>query len=247
MKTIHINEVSKTFTVGKKNIEVLRKVRFFVKANEVFGFLGPNGAGKSTTIKILFNFLNPSKGEVLINGKNIKTNEFRHQIGYLPETPFLYNHLTAFETLMLSGQLSDCTPSFLKERIPILISRMELSHAINQKVGSFSKGMKQRLGIANALVHDPPILVFDEPMSGLDPLGRHMIKELIRELKGEGKTIFFSSHILSDIEELCDSIGIINKGSLLYTGALEKFQYDGSKSLEEKFIGMIEEHNANTV
>lgn len=243
---IEISRVSKSFRADRKKNQALTDLSLTIAQGEVFGFLGPNGAGKSTTIKLLLGFLKPESGHLRILGKTVGQDEFRHRIGYLSEFPVFYDHLTARETLLLSGRLSGITHQGIAQRIPMLLERMNLGEATNRRVGGFSKGMKQRLGMANALVHDPDVLIFDEPMSGLDPVGRHQIKNLIAELKQEGKTIFFSSHILSDIEALCDRIGIIHKGALLYTGGLEDFLATGM-SLEERFVRVIEEANHASV
>ena len=240
---IKIVHLTKYFFSGRAKKIILSDISINVQQGEVYGFLGPNGAGKSTTIKLLLHFLKPDSGELFIFDHRIGLDEFRHCIGYLSEFPFFYDHLTARETLLLSGRLSGISKKILLARIPTLLERMSLTDAIDHKTGSFSKGMKQRLGIANALVHNPEILILDEPMSGLDPVGRHQIKNLIIELKQEGKTIFFSSHILSDIELLCDRIGIINKGTLLYSGVLKNFT--GSEgNLEKRFINIIKEDNS---
>lgn len=237
---IEITKLGKTFGSGRKKNQVLRDLSLTINQGEVFGFLGPNGAGKSTTIKLLLHFLKPDSGSLRILGKTVGQEEFRHRIGYLSEFPFFYDHLTARETLLLSGRLSGMTRQAIDQRLPMLLARMNLTEAADRRVGGFSKGMKQRLGMANALVHDPEVLIFDEPMSGLDPVGRHQVKGLIAELKQQGKTIFFSSHILSDIEALCDRIGIIHKGFLLYSGGLGDFLAAGG-GLEERFIRVIEE------
>jgi ABC-2 type transport system ATP-binding protein len=239
---IEISGASKDFVSGRKRNQALCDLTLSIAQGEVFGFLGPNGAGKSTTIKLLLRFLKPDCGSLRILGKTVGQDEFRHRIGYLSEFPFFYDHLTARETLLLSGRLSGMTKQAMNQRIPMLLDRMTLTDAANRRVGGFSKGMKQRLGMANALVHNPEVLIFDEPMSGLDPVGRHQIKGLITALKQEGKTIFFSSHILSDIEALCDRIGVINKGVLLYAGGLDDFLAAGS-GLEERFVSLIEEDN----
>lgn len=237
---ITITSLSKSF--GKRHARkrqlILNNISLSVQQSEVFGFLGPNGAGKSTTIKLLLGFLKPDSGTMQLNGKTVGIDEYRHLIGYLPELPFFYNHLTALETLSVSGRLSGMTKKEVKDTSCKLLARMNLAQASGQRVGSFSKGMKQRLGLANALIHNPPILILDEPMSGLDPLGRHQVKILIKNLRDEGKTIFFSSHILSDIEELCDQIAIIHKGNILYNGDLNEFMLEGKK-LEEQFIKVI--------
>lgn len=240
--TIRINNVSKDFGDKHKKNKALDKLSMDISQGEVFGFLGPNGAGKSTTIKLLLNFIRPDSGEMSILEHRVGRDEFRHRIGYLSEFPFFYDHLTAKETLLLSGRLSGVNKDELGRRIQDLLSRMNLTAAADRSVGGFSKGMKQRLGMANALVHDPDVLIFDEPMSGLDPIGRQMIKDIILELKGRKKTIFFSSHILSDIEELCDRIGIIHRGKLLYHGGLADFLPSG-KRLEDRFIEMTKESN----
>ncbi|MFH1217463.1 MAG: ABC transporter ATP-binding protein [Pseudomonadota bacterium] len=239
---IEISGVSKIFGSGRKRNQALRDLSLIISRGEVFGFLGPNGAGKSTTIKLLLGFQKPDSGTLRVLGHIVGHEEFRHRIGYLSEFPIFYDHLTAWETLVLSGRLSGMSNHEMNQRIPMLLERMTLTDVANRRVGGFSKGMKQRLGMANALIHDPEVLIFDEPMSGLDPMGRHQIKGLIAELKQDGKTIFFSSHILSDIEALCDRIGVINKGVLLYTGKLGDFVVAGG-SLEECFVAVIEEAN----
>ena len=239
---IEIISVSKSFGTSRKRNQVLNDLSLTIAQGEVFGFLGPNGAGKSTTIKLLLHFLKPDCGSLHVIGHTVGQEEFRQQIGYLSEFPFFYDHLTARETLLLSGRLSGLDRVTIDQRIPLLLERMDLARAVNRRGGGFSKGMKQRLGMANALVHDPAVLIFDEPMSGLDPVGRHQIKSLICELKQQGKTVFFSSHILSDIEALCDRIGIINKGVLLYAGRLGDFLSDGDE-LEGRFVRIIEEAN----
>ena len=237
---IEISHVSKSFGGSSKENLALHDLSLDVRQDEAFGFLGPNGAGKSTTIKLLLNFLRPSSGSLRILGHEVGQEEYRHRIGYLAEFPFFYDHLTARETLLLSGRLSGIPGTLLRGRIPVLLERMNLADTIDRRVGGFSKGMKQRLGMANALIHDPEMLIFDEPMSGLDPLGRHLIKGLIAELRSQGKTVFFSSHILSDIEDLCDRIGIVHQGRLLYCGGLAEFLAGGGH-LEERFVELIRE------
>lgn len=237
---LELVDLCKTFgTRRSQKRQVLKKLTLTVSQGEVFGFLGPNGAGKSTTIKLILGFLRADSGDISILGKRTHLEEFRNDIGYLSEFPCFYGHLTARETLLLSGRLSGMGDDLLAERIPNLLDRLNLHDAIDRRVRDFSKGMKQRLGMANALIHDPQLLVFDEPMSGLDPLGRYLVKEILYELRGVGKTIFFSSHILSDIEEICDRISVIHKGHQLYVGTLADFLPKG-KRLEEHFIQIIE-------
>jgi ABC-2 type transport system ATP-binding protein len=242
ISAIEITKVSKAFGSGRKRSQAVCDLSLTIAQGEVFGFLGPNGAGKSTTIKLLLHFLKPDSGKLRIFDKTVGQLEFRHQIGYLSEFPFFYDHLSARETLLLSGRLSGIDRQTINRRIILLLEKMNLMGAMDRRVGGFSKGMKQRLGMANALIHDPDVLIFDEPMSGLDPVGRHKIKELITELKTEGKTVFFSSHILSDIEMLCDRIGIINRGVLLYSGDLKGF-LPPEGGLEKRFVEIIEDNN----
>lgn len=237
---ISIKNVSKSFGSKKNRIKVLHDISISVEPGEVFGFIGPNGAGKTSTIKLLLNFTRPDSGIIYIAGKKVGCDEFRQHIGYLPEFPCFFEHTTARETLILSGRLSGKPMQLIMERIPRLLTRLSLKDAADKKIRGFSKGMKQRLGMANALLHDPEVLIFDEPMSGLDPLGRHLIKGIFAELRTQGKTIFFSSHILSDIEDLCDQIGIIHKGRLLYTGDVASFT-QGTDKMEERFITAIQE------
>lgn len=238
---IDISGLCKSFGTGKKRQTVVNSLSLRVCQGEVFGFLGPNGAGKSTTIKLLLGFIKPDRGNMQILDLRVGRDEYRNHIGYLPEFPLFYDHLTAEETLLLSGRLCGMNKSTIVERTAFLLERMNLHHAASRRVSGFSKGMKQRLGMANALIHDPQVLIFDEPMSGLDPVGRHQVKKLIGELKAEGKTIFFSSHILNDIEILCDNIGLIHQGELLFCGALKDFTADGDRGLEERFIEAIAE------
>lgn len=238
---IIVNSLSKVFGKNKKRQKVVDNLSLHILPGEVFGFLGPNGAGKSTTIKLLLGFLKPDGGTMRVRDKLVGHEEYRNFIGYLPEFPFFYTHLTAKETLYLSGRLSGMERKYIRKRSYQLLEELDLTPAANKKVGGFSKGMKQRLGVVNALIHDPEILIFDEPMSGLDPLGRYLIKEIIIKLKESGKTIFFSSHILSDIEELCDRIAVIHKGRLLYTGDIDGFEKKEGQNLEARFIEVIEE------
>lgn len=234
----------KSFGKGRKKTHVLDELNLEIRPGEIFGFLGPNGAGKSTSIKLLLNFSRPDSGEIRVFGRRVGKEEFRQHLGYLAEFPIFYDHLTGAETLAYSARLSKVPRQDRQRRIPLLLERMNLSHAAHKKVRSYSKGMKQRLGMANALIHDPALLILDEPMSGLDPLGRHLMKELILELRDQGRTVFFSSHILSDISSLCDRIGILNRGRLLYAGDIETlYKERHSPDLERAFVALVEEDN----
>ena len=205
----------------------------------IFGFLGPNGAGKSTTIKLLLRFLHADQGRLTIFGSPVTAENNKKRIGYLSEYPCFYSQITVLETLLFAGRLCGLPPDLLKARAMPLLRRVNLQDAATLRVAACSKGMQQRLGLAAALIHDPELLILDEPMSGLDPIGRHLVSQLILELHSQGKTIFFSTHILSDIENLCDHIGLVHKGRMLYQGELKTFTKD--VPLEQAFLSMVQE------
>ena len=242
MSAISFGNVWKSFTHGLKCRTVLHGISLAVRRGEIFGFLGPNGAGKSTAIKLLLNFIRPDKGNIVVEGLNVGTDRFQDYVGYLPETPCFYENLTALETLNFAGRASGMSGRRIQEKAPYVLQKLNLEHAVSWQVKTFSKGMKQRLGLAMALLHDPQIFILDEPMSGLDPLGRRLITDVILELRDRKKTVFFSSHILSDVERLCDRIGILNKGNLLFSGVIDEIAPNGSP-LEDAFINLIEQHN----
>jgi ABC-2 type transport system ATP-binding protein len=238
--SIAIKDLSKTYKKGlKKRRPAVDNLNFAVKKGEVFGFLGPNGAGKSTVIKILMNFIRPSAGMALINDCTVTDPQVRRAVGYLPENPFFYDHLTAEEILYFGANAAGIDRKLISKRIKELLERLKLSYAAKQRLRTYSKGMVQRTGLALALIHDPEICILDEPMSGLDPLGRHLVADLIMDMKRNGQTVFFSSHILSDIERLCDRVGILNHGHLLYCGSITNL-LTGTDGLEEAFVRLIE-------
>jgi ABC-2 type transport system ATP-binding protein len=241
MAAIRFDSVWKTFKHGIRRQTVLHGISLAINPGEIFGFLGPNGAGKSTAIKLLLNFIKPDRGEISVQGLVVGKNDFQHLIGYLPETPCFYENLTGLETLWFAAKASGMDGQHIRQKAIEVLDRLDLEGAASWHVRTYSKGMKQRLGLATALVHDPEIYVLDEPMSGLDPLGRRMITDVILDLRTQGKTVFFSSHILSDVERLCDRIGILHKGKLLFTGTVQEVAQDGA-SLEETFVHVIEEH-----
>jgi ABC-2 type transport system ATP-binding protein len=215
MNAIEISRLSKTFR-GKKFaiVEALRKVSLAIEPGEVFGFLGPNGAGKSTTIKILTGQIRPVSGETRIFGIPSTDPAARRQVGYLPENPAFYDFLSAREYLGFVGRAFAMRAEEIAGASLRVLRLLDLDKAADRPIRGFSKGMVQRLGLAQALLHDPQVYILDEPMSGLDPMGRALVKEIIRDLKRQGKTVFFSTHITADIEALCDRIGIIVKGEL---------------------------------
>jgi ABC-2 type transport system ATP-binding protein len=216
MGLIEMNSLTKVFKrdFTKKEVHALRSLTLSIDEGEVFGFLGPNGAGKSTTIKLLLNLIRPASGTATIGGRAVSDKSVRKSIGYLPENPFFYDHLSAKELLWFGGRSCSLDISVIKQRTEALLEELDLAYAMKRPLRSYSKGMVQRAGLALALIHDPKILILDEPMSGLDPAGRRKVFELILRLKSEGKTVFFSSHILHDIERLCDRAAILINGSL---------------------------------
>ncbi|MFC1564296.1 ABC transporter ATP-binding protein [candidate division KSB1 bacterium] len=236
---ILLTGISKTFKAGfiPKEVEVLKGLDLKVEKGEVFGFLGPNGAGKTTTIKILMNLIAPTSGSASIDGISVKDAGSRSKTGYLPEQPYFYHYLSAFELVDYCGRLFRIPDKIRVKRADELIERVGLAESRDMHLGKFSRGMLQRIGIAQALINDPEILIFDEPLSGLDPVGRKEIIDLIVERKNLGNTIFFSSHILADTEQFCDRVGIIKKGSIITEGKLNEIldTSNGGKSIEIVF------------
>jgi ABC-2 type transport system ATP-binding protein len=215
---IQIENLTKDYSVGfikKRTIRALDHLTLEVYRGEIFGFLGPNGAGKTTTLKLLMGLIYPSQGTAKILGRPIHDISVRSRIGYLPENPYFYEYLSGRELLEYTAALFGIGPRQAKGRIEQLIHLVELEEAADRQLRKYSKGMLQRIGIAQALINDPEVVFMDEPMSGLDPVGRRQIRDLLLKLRQDGKTIFFSSHILSDIEALCDRVGILNRGKLV--------------------------------
>jgi len=212
---IEIQSLSKTFH-GKKRLQVeaLRDLSLTINQGEVFGFLGPNGAGKSTTIKILMGLIAATSGSARLFATDVSRADARIKVGYLPENPSLYDFLTGREYLEFIGSAFAMTNAAIKDRSTVVLEQLQLSEAANRPIRSYSKGMVQRLGIAQTLLHDPDLFILDEPMSGLDPIGRSLVKDIIRHLRRQGKTVFFSTHITSDVEAVCDRVGVIAKGKL---------------------------------
>lgn len=215
MQPIVVKGLSKTFK-GKKGarIEALKGIDLSLERGEIFGFLGPNGAGKSTTIKILTGLIRPSSGEASLFERSVEDEKCRSRVGYLPENPAIFEYLNAFEYLRYVGRAHSLDADFIEKRSRDVLEMLELGSVGKRPIRFFSKGMVQRLGLAQALLPDPDLYVLDEPMSGLDPLGRSMVKSIIKDLKKSGKTVFFSTHITSDVEALCDRIAIIVNGTI---------------------------------
>jgi len=211
---------------------VLKGLDLEVFPGQIFGFLGPNGAGKTTTIKTLMGIIRPSAGRAFLFGKDPWDIEPKQRIGFLPESPYFYDYLTGREFLNFCGRLFNINSVVLKGRIQELLALVNLSQAADLQMRKYSKGMLQRIGLAQALINDPELVVLDEPLTGLDPLGRKEFKDIILSLKARGKTVFFSSHILPDAEMVCDAVAIINKGKLLQVGNLADLLNARIKAIE---------------
>ena len=222
MNAIELRELNKSFRLDLKvgRRQALNALSLTVKPGEIYGFLGPNGAGKTTSIKILVSLLRADSGSASIFGLDPARNETRKRIGYLPESPVFYDHLTGREFLRFCGKLCGVRGADLEARATRLLQEVGLAHAGDLQIRRYSKGMNQRVGIAQALLHDPELVILDEPMSGLDPIGRAEVRDLILGLKKRGKTVFFSTHIIPDVEMICDRIGLINRGRMVSEGSV---------------------------
>ena len=240
---LRIDELTKVYTrrsgfFSKSSARVVDRLSLRVTEGEVYGFLGMNGAGKTTTIKMLMGFISKTGGELEVFGERVGPPAVRRHIGFAPERAAFHDYLTAGEVLEYIGGLSGLRLDRVRARIPELLRLVSLEGKENLLVKQFSKGMQQRLGIAQSLLGDPRLLVFDEPTTGLDPLGRRMFKELVLRLKSEGRTVFFSSHQLADVQEICDRVGIIHQGRLVHEGLVSELVADGTP-LEQKFVQMV--------
>ncbi|MEP7342946.1 MAG: ABC transporter ATP-binding protein [Acidobacteriota bacterium] len=244
MSAIEIENLTQDYATGfwrKRPVRALDALNLRVEAGEVFGLLGPNGAGKTTTFKILMGLIRPTAGEARILGSGVGDVKTRARVGYLPEQPYFYDYLTAREFLLYCGALCDMPRMLAAERADELLGQMSLTDSASKPLRKFSKGMLQRLGIAQALIHDPEVLFLDEPMSGLDPLGRREVRDLIVGLRAQGKTIFFSSHILTDVEAMCDRVAILNRGRLIESGKLSDILKSRGNEIEAVVIGVNEQ------
>lgn len=237
MALITIESVSKTYISGfkKKKHLAVQDVSISIDDGSILGIIGINGAGKSTILKMLLGFVTPDSGTIRIVEKKPIDPASRNQIGYLPENPYFYDHLTAEELLVFSATCSGVSKKKAIVNADELLKRTGLYHVRKNRLRTYSKGMTQRAGICFSLVHDPRIVIFDEPMSGLDPLGRKMVMDLIRDLKNQGKTILFCSHILNDVERVCDRIAIMHQGRL--RGLFDRAQVECD--IEDLFLRTI--------
>jgi len=225
VNVIEIEGLTKDFEVGfwrKRPVRALDGLNLSVRRGEVFGFLGPNGAGKTTTLKLLMHLIRPTHGTARILGEPVDSVAMHRKIGYLPENPYFYDYLTAEEILAYFGRLFGLKSAELATRMDGLLEQVGLTKARKTQLRKFSKGMVQRIGIAQAMINEPEVVFLDEPMSGLDPLGRKEVRRVVESLRDRGVTVFFSSHILPDVEALCDRVAILNKGRLLEAGSLNE-------------------------
>lgn len=233
MTAIETRGLSKAYrSVGKSTVQALESVDLNVREGEVYGFLGRNGAGKTTTIKILCSLLKPTSGEAYVLGENARTRKARRLIGYLPEQPYFYEYLTPREMIDFYGRLQGLPAADRDLEWDKLSDLLDLKDFAHRRIKDFSKGMRQRIGFAVALVGDPPILILDEPMSGLDPIGRRSIRELILRMRDAKKTLFFSSHVLGDVEQICDRVGILVRGRILHEGRLDELLGEQANEVE---------------
>ncbi|MGA7686331.1 MAG: ABC transporter ATP-binding protein [Terriglobales bacterium] len=235
MAAIEILDLEKTYHVGfwrKRPKLALRPLRLTIEEGEVFGFLGPNGAGKTTTLKLLMGLVSPTAGTARILGLNFDDPRVKAQIGFLPEQPYFYDYLTAQELLTYYAQLSGVPAAGRSQRVTAILERFGLADSARLQLRKYSKGMLQRVGLAQAILHDPKVVFLDEPMSGLDPLGRREVREMIQQMRNEGKTVFFSTHILSDAEALCDRVAIIYQGELRGVGAVAQLTSQARRRVE---------------
>ncbi len=224
---IHVQALRKRYSGFRSAVEALQGVDFDVQTGEVFGFLGPNGAGKTTTLRILATTLSPSDGTAVVGGHDVRKDPMsvRGSVGYMPEKSGAYPLMTGYQNLVYWGHLQDMDGSGLKERARGLLKELGLEDAADRKVKTYSHGMGKRLLMAQALIHDPPILLLDEPAGGLDPQGIRFFRDLVKKLQGEGKTVFLSSHILSEVEQTCSTVGIIHKGKMLAVDKMDALRH----------------------
>lgn len=243
MLALEITNLTKDYHVGfwrKRPVRALNDLHLQVGLGESFGFLGPNGAGKTTTLKILMRLIYPTTGTAQILGCPLDDMQMRARIGYLPEQPYFYDYLTARELLVYCAKIFGLSKADALRRTDELLKRVGLWEAADKQLRKYSKGMLQRAGLAQALINDPDVLFLDEPMSGLDPLGRREVRDLMASLRAQGKTVFFSSHVLSDVEALCDRVAIMNKGCLIESGKLSDILKSRTSELEAVVTGVPE-------
>ncbi len=225
--------------LGQKAKLAVDGLNLRVVSGEVFGFLGPNGAGKTTTMNVLLGFVNPSSGSASLFGADVRRPIARQRIGYLPELTYYYKFLNTEELLRFYARMFGIPKNLREQRIAEVLKLVELESARKRLIKTYSKGMQQRVGLAQALINDPDLLILDEPTSGLDPIGRMKVREIIQRLKEKGKTVFFSSHELGEVETVCDRVGILNQGRLLVEGRVSDLVQKYQCNLEQIFLKVI--------
>lgn len=221
---VEVKDLRKTFPagIGFRPVEAVAGISFRIRSGEVFGLIGPNGSGKSTTIKILLGLIGADSGTAVVLGKTPRESESRRRVGFLPEAPYFYQHLTARELLRFLGQLSGMSGEEIDQRIEPTLELVGLQSAADRPTRTYSKGMLQRVGLAQSLIHDPDLLILDEPTAGVDPLGAAEIARIVRECKDRGKTVLLCSHLLSQVELVCDRIHMLHRGRTLLEGRMEE-------------------------
>lgn len=242
MDAILVERLTKTIKPNwpwQPSADVLRGVSFSVGQGEIFGFLGPNGAGKTTTLKILLGLIRQTSGKAEVLGMPVGTVDIHRRVGFLPEAAYFYDYLTAEEFLRFYGRLAGLDQDRLSHQINFWLEKLGLSDAKNRQLRKFSKGMLQRVGLAQAVIHDPELVIFDEPMSGLDPLGRKEVRDLMLQLRDQGKTVFFSSHIIPDVEMICDRVAVLIKGEVVAAGRVDELVGHGrTRDVEVIYEGL---------
>lgn len=232
---IETRELSVRYMAGKRMVEALKGLNLSVPPKSVVGFLGPNGAGKTTAINVLMGFTEPTSGQAFIMGRDVRVTIAREKIGYLPEQPELYKFLTGRELLDMVGRLFLMDRSSRRNAIDRTLAMVDMTGAADRRISTYSRGMKQRIGLAQALMNDPDLLILDEPTGGLDPIGRMLVRQVISGLRDAGKTIFFSSHELSEVELVCDRVVILSRGSMVVEGKVSDLVRGGER-LEQYFL-----------
>jgi ABC-2 type transport system ATP-binding protein len=253
---IRAEGLTKIFRVGflARRVRAVENLSFEVRQGEIFGLLGPNGAGKTTAIKMLLGFVTPTSGAAFVGSAAAGSIEARRNLGYLPENPALYEFLRGDEYLVFAGQLAGLSRADARKQCAALLTRVALAGRADRPIRRFSKGMVQRLGLAQALIGDPQTVILDEPMSGLDPIGRKDVRDIILGLRDEGRTVLFSTHILSDVEAICDRVGIMVEAELTDCGALTDLVAPGARSVEltveavpPELVGRLQQQGARVL
>ena len=235
---LSVRDLQKTFHPGlfEASIEVLKGLSFEVARGEIFGFLGPNGAGKTTTIKAITEIIYPDAGEITVCGLPHTSLEAKQRLGFMAESPYIYRHLTGREHLRFSGELLGLDRSGIEDRISKVLDEVDMESRADRTMGTYSKGMLQRVALAQALLGDPELLILDEPMSGLDPVGRRDVRDIILAQAAAGVTVFFSTHVIPDVEMICDRVAIIVDGTVRAIGAVSELVSDEAASFEATFV-----------